>query len=714
MQPQTGKAIQMAKKPSKQNNSLLINRELSWLSFNERVLQEAEDVENPLIERIRFLGIFSNNRDEFFRVRVANLKKMAHLGKKAEGIAYGNPQKILDAIQETVISQQKKSDIIYQSLVEELANNRIFIINEKNLSEQQRIQVKAYFQQQVRPSLVPIMLDATPHFPYLRDKSIFLFVKMSCTDGKRKPQHALIEIPSSTIPRFVSLPAIGNNKYVILLEDIIRFCLAEIFAIFEFDNIEAYTIKLTRDAEMEVDTDISKSILETMNTSLKDRKRGAPVRFVYDSSMPKEMMRYLIKRMQIPTSSALIPGGRYHNFKDLMAFPDIGTPDMNYAKLPPLPHPIFAESVSMFDALKKSDVLLSYPYHSFHHLVDILREAAIDPKVNEIKITLYRVARNSNIVNSLINAIRNGKKVTVVVELQARFDEEQNLYWAQKLQEEGAKVIFGVPGLKVHAKLFLISRKENKREVLYARIGTGNFNESTAKVYTDHSLFTADKRLTTEVAKMFHFFENNFKSGVYHHLLVSPFFMRNKITAMINTEIKNANEGKTAWIYIKVNNLVDHELISKFYEAGKAGVKIRLIIRGMCSIKCGVHGLSDNIEGISIVDKFLEHSRVFMFCNDGQPKYYISSADLMSRNLDGRAEVACPIYDKNLQKELWDTFNISWADNVKARILDEKLSNSYRVCNPDDPYIRSQEKIYDYFNMKSAVKAAKPHQAEEV
>jgi polyphosphate kinase len=691
------------KKAIKQERSFLINREISWLSFNERVLQEAENPEVPLIERIRFLGIYSNNRDEFFRVRVANLKKMVRLGKKAESIAFGNPEEILDRIQQLVLVQQRKSDVIYQQLVSELAKNNIFIIRENNLDEQQRIQVKAFFQTQVRPLLVPIMLDTAPGSPYLRDKSIFLFVKMCRLAADKRPMHALIEIPSKSLSRFVTLPSEEGKKFIILLDDVIRFCLDEIFALFNYDKFDAYTIKLTRDAEMEMDVDISKSILETMSNSLKDRKKGIPVRFVYDSSMPKEMLKYLTKRLQIPSSSALIPGGRYHNFKDLMDFPDIGTSDMKYLKAPTLFHPAFMGGLSMFDVLKKQDVLLSYPYQSFQHLVDILREAAIDPKVTEIKITLYRVARNSNVVNSLINAIRNGKMVTVVVELQARFDEENNLYWAQMLQEEGAKVIFGVPGLKVHAKLFLITRKENKKEVLYARIGTGNFNESTSKVYTDHSLFTSDKRLTSEAAKVFNFLENNFKTGQYQHLLVSPFFMREKLTALVDQEIHFAKQGKPAGIWIKVNNLVDLDLIRKLYEASQSGVKIRLIIRGMCSIMCGVPGVSDNIEGISIVDKFLEHSRLFIFENEGQRKFYISSADLMNRNLDGRAEVACPIYDPEIQKELWDTFQISWNDNVKARILDPDLSNQFRERKENDPYIRSQERIYDYFNNKFAI-----------
>lgn len=698
----------MSKHPKPNSFEHLINREISWLSFNERVLQEAADTSVPLIERIKFLGIFSNNRDEFFRVRVASLKKMIALGKKAKHIAYGNPEEILSRIQEIVISQQRRNDMIYQQIVAELAQHHIYIINELKLSNTQKNQAKIFFQQHVRPLLVPIMLDATPGFPYLRDKSIFLFVKMWHATGNKKPQYALIEVPTSTLSRFVVLPDIGENKYVMLLEDVIRLCLDEIFAIFKYDRFEAYTIKLTRDAEMEVDNfDMSKSILESMNISLRDRKKGIPVRFVYDADIPRDMLKYLLKRMQIPSSSSLIPGGRYHNFKDLMNFPNIGTPDMTYARIPPLPNPAFSEFLSMFDAIKKNDILLSYPYHSFHHLVDLLREAAIDPKVTCIKITLYRVARNSTVVNSLINAIKNGKQVTVVVELQARFDEENNLYWAQKLQEEGAKVIFGVPGLKVHAKLFLIARKEGNREVLYARIGTGNFNENTARVYTDHSLFTSDRRLTEEVACVFAFLENNFKTGKYHYLLVSPFFMRERLSLLIKQETHNAKKGLPSFIKIKVNNLVDNEIISLLYEAGKAGVKVQLIVRGMCSIKCGVPGLSENIHGISIVDKFLEHSRLFIFCNNAKPLYFISSADLMSRNLDGRVEVACPILDAKVQKELWDTFQISWTDNCKARILDEKLSNTMVQPSENEPEVRSQEKIYDYINTKYALKMGK-------
>ncbi|MBL7884681.1 MAG: polyphosphate kinase 1, partial [Bacteroidia bacterium] len=484
----------------------------------------------------------------------------------------------------------------------------------------------------------------------------------------------------------------------ILLDDVIRFCLEDIFQNFEHDYFEAFNIKLTRDAEIDMDNDISKSFIEKISKGLKARKKGQPVRLVYDSQISPDILEFVMKQIKLGKEDNPIPGGRYHNFKDFMSFPTIGTPDLIYKKIQPNKHPQLINQKSFFKTIKEKDVLITYPYQSFDHIIDFLREASIDPKVQSIKITLYRVAKNSNVVKALINAVKNGKSVTAVIELQARFDEESNIFWANKLQEEGAKVIYGVPGLKVHSKMFSIARKENNKTTHYSHIGTGNFNGDTAKVYTDHSLLTADIRITEEVEKVFDFYEDNFKAGTYKHLLVSPFFMRKRLVQLINQEIKNAKAKKPAAITLKLNNLVDAEMIKKLYEASSEGVKIKLIVRGICSLVAGVKGLSDNIEAICVVDRFLEHSRVFIFQNAGDEKYFISSADWMTRNLNHRSEVAVPIYDKTIQEQLKKIIETLWSDNTKSRVLGSKQNNEYRKTKGKK--IRAQEDLFNLFKTK--------------
>ena len=481
------------------------------------------------------------------------------------------------------------------------------------------------------------------------------------------------------------------------MDDVIRYCLDDVFQNFDYDKIEAFNIKLTRDAELDIDNDISKSFVEKISKGIKERKKGQPVRLVYDSAIPNDMLEYIMKKIKLGKEDNPIPGGRYHNFKDFISFPTIGNSELTYKKIVPIKHPELKNQKSIFSVIKKKDVMLTYPYQSFDHIIDFLREASIDPKVKTIKITLYRVAKISNVVKALINAIKNGKQVITIVELRARFDEQANIIWANKLQEEGAIVIYGVPNLKVHSKLFLITRKENNKLVNYAHIGTGNFNNETAKVYTDHALLTSDKRITNEIEEVFGYYLNNAKPGVYKYLLTSPFFMRKQLLNLINNEIKDAKKKKSAYILIKLNNLVDDEMIKKLYAASKAGVKIKLIVRGICSLIPGIKGLSENIEAISIVDKFLEHSRVFIFCNDSDEKYYFSSGDWMTRNLDYRSEVAVPIYAKNIQNQLKTIFNTMWTDNTKARILNAEQTNEYRKVAEASTRVRSQEKIYNYF-----------------
>jgi polyphosphate kinase len=675
---------------------LFINREISWLSFNERVLQEAEDPNTPLFERIRFIGIFSNNLDEFFRVRVATVNRMVDFGKDEEGLLGPlSPKELHDEIQEIVSRQQNKVQEIFSNIITELNKQNIFIINEKQLSHKQGVFVRKYFQRKVLPNLVPVMLSKKNLFPYLRDRAIYLAVKLSGGSIPEEIAYSLIRIPGESVPRFLVLPASGSKKYVMFLDDIIRFCFDDLFYYFNFRKYEAYTVKITRDAEIDLDDDISKSFIEKMEAGLKKRKTGKAVRVIYDREMPPDLLRFIMKKMKIEEQENAVPGGRYHNHKDFMDFPEIGKPSHYYPKLPPFRHKDLPQHTSILKVLRRKDVILHYPYHTFTHFIDLLREAAIDPQVQEIGITLYRVAHDSKVVNALLNAVRNGKKVTVVIELQARFDEEANIYWSNQLQEEGANVINGIPGLKIHCKLLWIKRQEGGKLQNYAYIGTGNFNESTARIYSDEGLLTADTGIAEEVANIFEFFKHNYKHFEFKDLLVSPFRMRKLFTRMINREIKLAKKGKPAAMIFKMNSLIDPEMMMKIYEASQAGVQVKLIIRGIFGMKTGIPGLSENIEAISIVDKYLEHSRIFLFNNDGDEQYFISSADWMQRNLNRRLEVAVPIFDKEIQKELKEMLMIQLKDNTKARIQDPDLQNLYNHSHPLNKF-RAQE---DYYNL---------------
>ncbi len=671
----------------------LINRDISWLSFNARVLQEAEDSTVPLIERIRFLGIFSNNRDEFFRVRVATIRRMTKFGKKAKNLLGADPDELLEEIQRIVIAQQEKFELVYQNILKEFAKENIFIINEKQLNDDEGKFVRDYFHDNVFPFLVPVMIDTAPKFPYLKDKSSYLAIKLGKGGKDKKFKYSVIELPTDIVSRFLVLPADENKKKIILLDDVIRYCLNDVFSIFDYKEIEAYQIKITRDAELDIDSDVSKSWMEKISRSVKQRRKGQPVRFAYDEKIPADLLNFILKKVKLDKEESLIPGGRYHNFKDFINFPNVGRPGLRYHIPHSIEHPRFKNQVSLFKVIREKDVLLSYPYQSFHHINDLLREASIDPKVQSIKITLYRAAKNSGIVNALINAVKNGKQVTAVVELQARFDEEANIYFANKLQEEGAKVIFGVQGLKVHSKLFVITRKENGKLVSYAHVGTGNFSEQTAKVYCDHSLLTADRRITDEVVKLFNFYQDNFKIGTFKHLVIAPFNMREKFIKLINKEINNAKEGKPAYMILKMNNLVDIEMIKKLYKASEAGVQVKLCVRGTCALVPGIKGTSDNIQVISIVDKFLEHSRIFIFANGGDEKYFISSGDWMYRNLDHRSEVAAPVFDKEIQQQLKQYLTFQFEDNTKARLMNEKLDNTH-VQRSNGKMYRAQDEIY--------------------
>ena len=661
--------------------------------FNERVLQEAEDKSVPLLERLRFLGIFSNNRDEFFRVRVATLKRMEQLGKKEKAFLNDDPTKILSEIQEIVLNQERKFEKIYSKLRKELENHDIYMINEKNLSEKHAQYVLEYFRDKVRGNMVPIVLNKDQELSILRDKGVYLAIKV--IGRKRKhPIFAVVEIPVGRVPRFTVLPTEDGKKYVIMLDDIIRFNLKEVFQIFDPESVEAYTFKITRDAELDIDNGISESWIDKLAKSLKNRKTGDTVRFVHDKKMPQDLYQLLVRKLEIEKSDSIVPGERYHNFKDFMNFPNVGAKHLRHKVLEPNPHPFLMKQTSIMDAVNERDVLLHFPYQRFSYLIDLLREAAIDPKVTRISINLYRVANESKVINALINAARNGKEVMVVLELTARFDEENNIRWSNKLSEEGVTIVHGVRGLKVHSKLILIER-EGKGNKDIAHVGTGNFHEGTAKIYGDMSLLTSDDRVTNEIHKVFEFFSANYKRALYRNIIVSPFNTRRRFGMLIDNEIANAKKGKPAYITLKLNNLVDEYMIRKLYEAGQNGVRIKLLIRGICSLVPGVKGMSDNIEAYSIVDRFLEHSRIMIFGNNGDELCFIGSADWMERNIDRRVEVSVPIYDKTIKKEINKVLDIQFKDNVKRRILDKSLRNDYVVNNK--PACRSQIVTYNFY-----------------
>jgi len=677
----------------------IINREISWLSFNERVLQEAEDKSVPIVERIRFLGIFSNNLDEFFKVRVATIKRMIDVENTTGKKNKDKPKELLNEIQKFVIRLQKEFEKAYEEIKNELEKERIIIINETQLTKRKAEFVQKYFDEQVIPVLNPVMLHNVKGFPTLKDKSIYLAVKMTGRNPGITPEYALIEIPSDRLGRFLLFP-IRSRRYIILLDDVIRFGLKTLFSRTQYDHFEAFTIKLTRDAELDIDNDVSKSFLEKINESVLDRRKGQPVRFVYDENISKDLLEYIINGLEIDTDDNLIPGGRYHNFKDFMNFPGLGKKYLQYEDLPPVMHPAISPNKSIFEAIREKDILLHFPYQRFSHLINWIREASIDPSVTSIKTTLYRVAHDSNVINALINAALNGKQVTVNIELQARFDEEANIYWSKKLEEAGVKILIGIPGLKVHCKLIHITRNENGQTVSYAGVGTGNFHEGTAKVYSDLLLLTKDEQITEEVWHVFELLEYPYKVYSFNHLIVSPNFQRKMLSHCIDREISNAEKGKPAGIILKVNSLVDTEMVNKLYEANDAGVKIKLIVRGICSLIPGVKGLSENIEAISIVDRFLEHARIFIFHNEGKTLYYISSADWMPRNIDNRIEVSVPVYDDDLRKELQDILDIQMKDNIKARIIDETQSNHYIKRGTAEKAIRSQMELYNYYRKK--------------
>jgi polyphosphate kinase len=676
------------------NKVPLINREISWLYFNARVLQEAADKSVPLIERIKFLAIFSSNLDEFYRVRVATLNRLVTVIDKAKEELGYNPKKILNQIKNIVVKQERSFNGLYENIIKELAENKIFILNDKQLNVNRGLFVKEIFKEIVLPTIVPIIVDDKKPFPELRDQVMYFLVKLN---NQSKVKYALIEIPE-TLNRFLVLPDTNDLKFIILLDDIIRYCLDEVFFIFEYDSIEAFSIQITRDAELDLDTHVSDKFIEALSRSLIKRKKGKPMRLLYDKEMPLDTLSLLVAKLGLQSES-LIPGNRYHNFKDFINFPNVGRSELIDPILKPLPVKGLSYNKGLFELIIKKDYLINLPYQSFDYIIHFLREAAIDPKVTEIKITLYRLAENSKVINALINASRNGKKVSCLVELKARFDEQSNIYWSKRLEEEGVKVNYGITGYKVHSKICLVTRLEKDKKVYYANLATGNFNEKTAKIYCDHSLFTANTKITGELNVLFNSISKKAISKNYKQLIVSPLETRSKLFLFIGNEIKQAKAGRNAYIILKMNSLADELTIKKLYEASNAGVKIKLIIRGICCLVAGKKGYSENIEIVSIIDKYLEHARVWIFANGGKELMYLLSADLMTRNLDHRIEVGFPILDKEVKKEIRSIINIQLADNVKAREINHTHNNKYKKTGVKTRN-RSQFDTYDYLKLK--------------
>ncbi|WP_026294555.1 polyphosphate kinase 1 [Salinimonas chungwhensis] len=681
-----------------ESQTLYYSKELSWLAFNERVLQEAADENNPAVERIRFLGIYSNNLDEFYRVRAAEVKRLITIAQN-DGSEREAAEKIalMEQIQHKVVALSEKFNQIHKDVVKNLSRYNIFILRKDDLDEYQRTWVRDFFVNKILRHIAPILIDKkTDLLSRLNGTAVYLYVAIRRKD--RNTRYAALQVPTQEMSRFVQIPPQKSRKkkHIVLLDDIIQLCLEDIFRGFiKYDSLEAYSFKMTRDSEYSINDEIDESYVEKMSESMKQRLIAEPVRVIHDNQMPSDMVKDLRKRLKITSLDTMHAAGHYRNFKDFIGFPNVGRDYLEHPKLPAIDTREFSKYNTVFDAISAHDILLYYPYHRFLHFTEFVRQAAFDPNVKSIRINIYRVASNSRIINSLIDAVDNGKKVTVVVELRARFDEEANIEWSKRMTDAGIRVVLGVPTLKIHSKLCLVSREEKGSLIHYAHFGTGNFNEKTAKIYTDFSLFTRNQDLAEEAVNVFDLIQYPYRRYKFQHLQISPLNARTKIQSLIRQEIQHLKEGHDAQITFKLNNLVDKELIDDLYRASQAGVKIRGLVRGMCSLIPGLPGISDNIELISIVDRFLEHPRVMIFGGGGDRKVFISSADWMTRNMDNRIEVGCPIYDNRLQQRIIDIIELQFCDTLKARQIDKDQRNHY-VRRGNRKKLRSQVEIYSY------------------
>ena len=660
-----------------------VERDVSWMYFNHRILQEAEKEFVPLLERLSFLGIYSNNLDEFFRVRVASLNRM--LERKLDKDTEQQIKKSLKTINKLNESYSKEYTEAVDKVFEELETHKIRLVTEANLNDEQKDFLSQFFYDKLNGSVNPIWLSEIEDLTVLEDNRIYLIVE-KCEKKDNKKKYAIVKVPDRIYGRWVKIPSSDGFDNIMYLDDVIRYCLPLVFLGFKESTYRAYSFKFTKDAEMEMDNDADFGTMEKIALGVNSRKKGDAVRVIYDHEMPREMQKKLRERLNTKELDASLAGGRYQNHKDLMSFPDCGRKDLKYEKWTPIMKPEFVSNESILDQIREKDRFIHVPYHNFNGYIRVLREAAIKPEVKSIKTTLYRLAKDSKVVKALITAARNGKKVTAVVELLARFDEESNIKWSKRMQEEGVNVIFGVEGLKIHSKLLYIESKKGN----IACIGTGNFHEGNAKIYTDYLMMTARPKIVNEVAKVFDFIDRPFSPFRFNELLVSPNSMKSRILRMLDAEIRNAGEGKEAWVKIKINHITDTDMVTKLYQASKAGVKIDIVIRGNCSLVPGIKGLSENIRCVGIIDRYLEHSRILIFANGGKPRYFLGSADWMPRNLLNRIEVLTPVYDEELQTDLMRTISYGMRDTTNGRIVDGKGTNNFVEGEP----FRSQQELY--------------------
>ena len=660
-----------------------VERDVSWMYFNHRILQEAEKEFVPLLERLSFLGIYSNNLDEFFRVRVASLNRM--LERKLDKDTEQQIKKSLKTINKLNESYSKEYTEAVDRVFEELETHKIRLVTEASLNDEQKDFLSQFFYDKLNGSVNPIWLSEIEDLTVLEDNRIYLIVE-KCEKKDNKKKYAIVKVPDRIYGRWVKIPSSDGFDNIMYLDDVIRYCLPLVFLGFKESTYRAYSFKFTKDAEMEMDNDADFGTMEKIALGVSSRKKGDAVRVIYDHEMPREMQKKLRERLNTKELDASLAGGRYQNHKDLMSFPDCGRNDLKYDKWTPIMKPEFVSNESILDQIRQKDRFIHVPYHNFNGYIRVLREAAIKPEVKSIKTTLYRLAKDSKVVKALITAARNGKKVTAVVELLARFDEESNIKWSKRMQEEGVNVIFGVEGLKIHSKLLYIESKKGN----IACIGTGNFHEGNAKIYTDYLMMTARPKIVNEVAKVFDFIDRPFSPFRFSELLVSPNSMKSRILRMLDTEIRNAGEGKEAWVKIKINHITDTDMVTKLYQASKAGVKIDIVIRGNCSLVPGLKGLSENIRCVGIIDRYLEHSRILIFANGGKPRFFIGSADWMPRNLLNRIEVLTPVYDEEMQADLMRTISYGMRDTTNGRIVDGKGTNNFVEGEP----FRSQQELY--------------------
>ena len=681
---------------------MYFNRDISWLSFNSRVLDEARDKHLPLYERLKFLAIYSSNLDEFYKVRVASYRRLLKQSRKDPKIKSSDLSRVLSEILSVVDRQQTEfGRIFWKELVPELRENNIRLVQNRQLSNSHSEFINRFFFEEVIPCLQPILLLKDKISPFLKDGAIYLAVKM-CKKStkpdagkKKKARYAIVNIPTDQLPRFIELPVSKGRHTIIFLEDIVKMNLDALFPGYMIDS--SYSIKISRDADLDIEDEFTGDLAEKISRSLVKRKTGVPARFLYDSSIPDSFLKLLRSTFHLSRED-LVPGGRYHHFSDLFSFPNPVSPKLEIKSLPALVKKGLSQYNSMFEAMEAKDWMLHFPYHSYDPVIRFLNEAAIDPKVKEIKATQYRVASNSAVVNALINARKNGKKVTVFVEVKARFDEYANLQFAKLMKKAGIQIIYSIPGLKVHAKVALVLRKtESGRKGAYAFLSTGNFNEKTAKIYADHGFLTSNEKITSELKDLFGHLENQSRKIKLKHLLVAQFNIKKELTRKINREIKNAKEGRPAWVILKMNGIDHTKMIDKLYEASEAGVKINLIVRGICCVIPG-EPYSENITVTRIVDRYLEHARVFIFNNGGDHEIYMASADWMNRNLNRRIELCFPIYDKHTKKEVMDILHLQLTDNTSARNLDKK-HNNVPVITETKNSVRAQRDIYNLLNV---------------